>query len=196
MVSPMRPMPLRVRAERADGADVVEDVFRANRLLPDPRLGEGYVLCHSRVQVMAGHGHVEVLVERIDRERVRWVCRRRQNVRLGADTDDVGRVAAACALDVVGMDGAPCNGLEALFEETELVEGVGVKLDLRMASVGSLKGTVDGCGRRAPVFVDLETRRACRELFEQWRGDVGRRLAEEAKIQRKGFGLPEASARD
>ena len=174
----------------------MEDVFRANRLLPDPRLGEGYVLCHSRVQVMAGHGHVEVLVERIDRERVRWVCRRRQNVRLGADTDDVGRVAAACALDVVGMDGAPCNGLEALFEETELVEGVGVKLDLRMASVGSLKGTVDGCGRRAPVFVDLETRRACRELFEQWRRRCRTPPCRRSQNSEERLRMPEASARD
>ena len=72
----------------------------------DARLGERDVLGDRRVEVVAHHQHVEVLVDRVDGVRPRRVGRRRQHVRLAARLDDVGRVAAAGAFGVVGVDRA------------------------------------------------------------------------------------------
>ena len=49
---------------------------------PDAALGEREVLGHARVEVVADHQHVEVLVDGVDGVRPRRVGRRRQHVRL------------------------------------------------------------------------------------------------------------------
>ena len=95
---------LRVGRHHADRAEIVQHVLGRDRLRPDARFGERDVLGHLRIQVMADHQHVEVLVERVHRVRHRRIRARRQDVRLAADPDDVGRVAAAGALGVVGVD--------------------------------------------------------------------------------------------
>ena len=66
MTSPMRPMAWESRADHADRAQVVEDVFGGDGLAADAALGEGDVLGQILVQVMADHQHVQVLVERVD----------------------------------------------------------------------------------------------------------------------------------
>ena len=55
---------LRVGADHRDRAEVVQHVLGGHRRRPDPGLGEGQVLGDRRVEVVADHQHVEVLVER------------------------------------------------------------------------------------------------------------------------------------
>ena len=97
---------------------------------PDAALGERDVLGHVRVEVVADHQHVEMLVDRVDRERPGRVGRRGQHVRLAADPDDVGRVAAARALGVVGVDRPPGMARDRVLDEAGFVERVGVDGDL------------------------------------------------------------------
>ena len=86
---------LRVRADHRDRAEVVQQVLGGDRRRPDPALRERQVLRHRRVEVVADHEHVEVLVERVHGVRPGRVRRRRQHVRVRGDRDDVRRVPAA-----------------------------------------------------------------------------------------------------
>ncbi len=48
-------------------AQVVQDVLGGDGLAADARFGEGHVLGDARVEVVADHQHVQVLVDRVDR---------------------------------------------------------------------------------------------------------------------------------
>ena len=71
------------------------------------------------------------------------------------DANDVRSVAAAGAFGVIGVDGAAGDGGHRGFEETGLVDCVGVNCDLNVEFVGDFQAGVDGGGRRAPIFVEL-----------------------------------------
>ena len=68
-----------------EGAEIVEDVLGGDGLLADAALGEGDVLGNARIQVMADHQHVQMLVHGVDRERPRRVGGGRQHVRLAGE---------------------------------------------------------------------------------------------------------------
>ncbi len=66
---------LAVRRDDAKRAEVVQDVLGGDGLPPDAALGERHVLGNARIQVVTHHQHVQVLIERIHRERPRRVGR-------------------------------------------------------------------------------------------------------------------------
>ena len=143
----------------------MEDILGRDRLAPDARLGERQILWNGRVQVMADHQHVEVLVDRIDRERPRRVRARRKDVRQPAQLDDVRRVPAARALGVVRVDRAPADRRDRRLDETRLVQRVGVDGDLHIVVVGDPQRAVDRRRGRPPVLVQLEADRARQHLL-------------------------------
>jgi len=53
---------LAVAAHHADGPQIVQDVFGCNRFLADAAFGKGQVFGDGRVQVVANHQHVHMLV--------------------------------------------------------------------------------------------------------------------------------------
>ena len=69
------PHPLAVGTDRADRSHVVQDVLGGDRLASDAALGERDVLRDVLVEVVAYHEHVEVLIDGVDGERARWICR-------------------------------------------------------------------------------------------------------------------------
>ena len=73
--SPMRPIAWLSRRHHRKRADIVQDVFGRDRLLADAAFGERQVLGDRRIEVVAHHQHVEMLVERVDRERPRRIGR-------------------------------------------------------------------------------------------------------------------------
>ena len=97
---------------------------------PDPGLGEGEVLGHGRVEVVADHQHVEVFLDGVDGVRPGRVGGAGQDVRLGDHGDDVGRVPAARTLGVVRVDAAPGDRGEGVADESGLVQGVRVDGEL------------------------------------------------------------------
>mmetsp|Transcript_62801 Transcript_62801/g.184144 ORF Transcript_62801/g.184144 Transcript_62801/m.184144 type:complete len:321 (+) Transcript_62801:53-1015(+) len=108
---------LRVRGDDGDGAHVVQDVLRRDRLAANARLRKGHVLRDVLVQVVAHHEHVQVLVDGVDREGPRGVRGRRDDVGEAADLDDVRGVAAAGALGVVGVDRAALHRRDGVVDE-------------------------------------------------------------------------------
>ena len=61
----------------------------------DAAFGKGYVLRQVRVQVVAYHEHVEVLVDGVYGVRPSGVGRTWQDVRFATDAQDVRRMSAA-----------------------------------------------------------------------------------------------------
>ena len=158
------PHALAVGAEHRDRAEVVQHVLGGDGLRADARLREGHVLRHRRIQVVADHDHVEVLVEGVDRVGVGRIGRRGQAVHLPGHRDDVGRVAAAGALGVVHVDGAAVDRRQRVLQEARLVERVGVQLHLEVHLVGHRQAGVDHRRHGAPVLVDLHPEAAAAQL--------------------------------
>ena len=131
----------------------MKDILRADGRAANATLGEGHVLRHVAVEVVADHEHVEVFVQRVHSVRPRRVGAGRQDVGEGGDADDVRGMAAARALGVVGVDRPALEGRDGRFDETRLVEGVGVDRDLDVVLVGDAQRLIDGGGGGAPILV-------------------------------------------
>ena len=93
--------------------------------------------------MVADHRHVQMLVERIDRERIGRIGRGRQAVHFARDPNDVGRVASACAFSVVRMDRASIDGRERVFQKPAFVQGVGMDLHLKIQFVGHAQARIN-----------------------------------------------------
>ena len=92
----------------------------------DAAFGERHVLGDRRIEVVAHHQHVEMLVDGVDRVRPRRIGGGRQHVGQAADLDDVRGVPAARAFGVIGVDGAALEGRDRVLDEAALVQRVGV----------------------------------------------------------------------
>ena len=175
---------LRIRGHHADRAQIVKNIFGGNRLGADARFREGDVLRNRRAQVMAHHEHVQMLVERIDRERHRGIRGRRQAVRLAANFDDVRRVAAAGAFGVVRVNRASLERANRILHVACFVDRVRVNRNLHVEFFRDRKRAIDGRGSCAPVFVQLQANRAGLDLLAQRLGRRGISLAKKTQIDR------------
>ena len=101
-------------------AAVVQDVLGRDGFGANAALGKGHVLRHRPRQVMAHHEHVEMLVDGVDGERPGRIGARRQDVRQAGHADDVGRMAAAGAFGVVGVDRPAADGGDGVLDEARL----------------------------------------------------------------------------
>ena len=197
------PHALAVGAEHRDGADVVQHVFRGDGAVTHPALGEGHIFRQVVAQQVAGHGHVELLVEDVDRVGVGRVGRRRQAVGLAVAADDVRRMAAAGALRVVHVDGAAGDRRHRVLVEAGLVQRVGVDLDREVVLGRGAQAGVDGGRHGAVILVDLDADDAAVEMLHDGLRVVRRAAAEEAEIDRPRLrrlqhpvGVPGAAAVD
>ena len=80
---------LRVGADDADRPQVVKDVFGGDRFAANPAFREGDILGQVRVEMMADHQHVEMLVERVDGVGTRRIGGTGQHVGFAADAEDI-----------------------------------------------------------------------------------------------------------
>ncbi len=166
----------------------MQDVLGGDGLRAHPRFGERYVFRHIRIEVVADHDHVQVLVERVHGVGVGRVGRGGDAVAFASDADDVRRVSAACTLSVVHVDGAVADGRQRVFEKTGFIERVGVQLDLKIVFVGDFQAGVDHRRHGAPVLVDLQPQTTAAQLPEQRFGLAGIAASQKAEVDRPGFG--------
>ena len=101
--------------------------------------------------------------------------------------DDVGRVAAAGALGVEGMDGAALEGRDGVLDEARFVQRVGVDHDLNVVIVGDREAAIDRRRRRAPVLVELERAGAGLDHLDEGGRQRGVALAGKAEVHREGI---------
>ena len=102
--------------------------------------------------------------------------------------DDVGGMAAAGAFGVVGVDRPAGDGGDGVLDEAGLVQRVGVDGDLHVEAVGDAQAAVDGGGRRAPVFVQLQAAGAGADLLFQRPGQAAVAFAQKAEVDRERLG--------
>ena len=165
----------------------MEYVFSCLRLRTHAALCECHVGGNQRVEVVAYHDHVEELSLRVDAEGQCRVGRRRKYVCHRSHLQEVGSVAAACALGVVGMDSASVDCSDCVFHKASLIESIGVDGHLHVVAVGVFHTCADcrGCG--SPVLVDLEAHCACHYLLFERVLHGGIALCEEAHVDRQAF---------
>ena len=179
---------LAVGRHHADRADVVQDVLGRDRLLADAAFGEGDVLGDPRVEMVADHQHVEMLVHGVHRVGHGRVGAAGQEIRLAHHAQDVRRMAAAGAFGVEGLQRAAGDGGDGALDEAALVQRVRVDRHLHVQRIGDAQAGVDRLRRGAPILVQLQAAGAGKDhlLDPRRQGDVA--LAEEAEIHRQAFG--------
>ena len=141
ITSPTRPMAWLSLEMMQMAPEVVQDILGGDGLAADAALGEGDVLGDVLVEVVTHHEHVEVLVEGVHRQRSRGVGAAGDDVGLAAHAEDVGGVAAAGALGVVGVDGAPAERRDGVVDVAGFVQGVGVDGDLHVLFARRRRGS-------------------------------------------------------
>src|SRR5258707_6129176 len=87
-------------------------------------------------------------------------------------------MAPAGAFGVIRVNGPSLDRGNRVFDETGLVQGVGVNGDLYVELVGNREAGVDRGRRRAPVLVELETDGTRQNLLAQQLRRRGGPLAE------------------
>ncbi len=122
------------------------------------------------------------------REGPRRVGRRRQHVGQARDLDDVGRMPAARALGVEGVDGAALERRDRVLDEAAFVQRVGVDHHLDVVASATDEAAVDGGGRGAPVLVQFQRAGAGVDHLDQAVGQRCVALAGEAEVHREGVG--------
>ena len=166
----------------------MEDVLGGDRFAADARFGEGHVLGNARIEVVAHHQHVEVLLQGVARVGARRVGGAGQHVGFAADANDVGGVATAGPFGVEGVDRAAGDGADRVLHEARLIEGVGVDAHLHIELIGHREAAIDRRRGGAPVLVQLEAAGPGADLFFQGSRGAGVALAEEAQVDRQPLG--------
>ena len=178
---------LAVRAEHADGAQVVQNVFCGNGFFSYATLGKRQVLGNGGVQMVADHQHVHMFIQGVDGVRSGGIGRGRQNVVLTHNFHDVGCVPTTSAFGVKGVDGATLEGSNGVFHKARLIECVRVDGHLGVGEFCNTQAVVDGCWRRAPIFMKFESYGASIDLLMQgiWKRCIA--FAKKAQIHGKRF---------
>ena len=76
-------------------------------------------------------------------------------------------MTTARALGVVGMDRSPRDRAQGFFNETRLIQGVGMNRDLCIRLIGNGQARINRLGCRAPVFMKLKSTGAGFDLLNQ-----------------------------
>ena len=114
-------------------------------------------------------------------------------MRQGGDADDVGRVAAARAFRVIGVNRAAGDGRDRVLDKAGFIDGVGVNGHLHIELVGNAQAGVDGGRSRAPILMQFQTAGARANLFRERLGGAGVAFPQEPEIHRPRVGSLEHS---
>ena len=133
----------------------MQDVFGGNGFFADTALGKGQVFGNARVQVVADHQHVHMLVQRVDGVGHGRVGGTGQEVGLPHDLQNVRCVAATGAFGMEGAESSAFRCGNGVFHKAGFVQRVGVDGNLHIGFIRHVQAVADGSGRGAPVFVQL-----------------------------------------
>lgn len=139
------------------------------------------------VEVVADHQHVQMFFQSVDGERPRRVGRGWQHMFLAADLDDIGGMSAASTFGVKGVDCSAFHGGDGVFDKAAFVQRIGVDHHLHVHGIGHGQAAINGAGRSAPVFVQLQSTGARVHLFFQSCRKRGITLARNGKVHCEGI---------
>lgn len=121
---------LRVRRHDAYCSNVMQDILRRDGLFSDAVLQERGVLRVVFRQTVAVGCHVDVLRDRVYRERHRRRCTAGQHVVVSNQLDHIGCMPATGAFDVVDVYATALEDRGGMFEEAGFVEAIGMDVAL------------------------------------------------------------------
>src|SRR5258708_10269296 len=76
-------------------------------------------------------------------------------------------MASACPFRMIGMDRATRDGSNGILNKSSLVNGIRMKRNLYIVSVGDLQAAIDSGRRRSPVLLNFEAASTTTQLFCQ-----------------------------
>src|SRR5258708_38276830 len=141
-----------------------------------------------RIDMVADRKHITVLSQGIARKGTRGIRRRGQNVAIGGDTYNIGRVPTASALGVIGVDRAPSDGRDGIFDESGLVDGVGVDRNLHIILVSNAQTGINCRWSGPPVLVQFQPTGAGAQLLGQRLARCRITLAKKTEVDGPVFG--------
>ena len=163
----------------------MQNVLSRNGFLADAAFGERQIFSDRRVEMMADHQHVEMLIERVDGEGARGIGAGGQHVWQAADFYNIGRMPAARAFSMEGVNRAALERGDRVFHEAGFVQRVGVDHHLNVVNVGHAQAIVDSGGRCAPILMQLQGAGARDDLFFKRGGQSRIALACKTEIHRE-----------
>src|SRR5579864_1160729 len=155
---------------------------------PRSASGEGDVFSHSPIEVMSDHHHVEGLIKRICSVWSRWSRRSWNNVWFAADPDNVRCMPSTGPFRVKSVNGSSLESRDCILDETALVERVCMDKNLHIHVIRNRQTTVNGRGRRTPVFVELEAACPGLDLLNETSCRARIALTEKAEVHGEGIG--------
>ena len=179
---------LTIGRHHADGADIMQDVFRRDSFLADAAFGKGNIFRNARIKMMADHEHIQMLIHRVHRIGHGGVGGRRQHARFTDQAQNIRRMAATRTFGMEGLNGAAANGLDGFLNKTAFIQRVGMDGDLNIHLIRDRKAGINRLRCGAPILMQFQAAGACPDLFFQTRRQRSIPLAEEAKIHRKTLG--------
>jgi len=123
---------LRIRRHHTDSTCVVEHVFSLDGFSADTAVCEGDVFRDVLGQVMAGHDHVEVFVDRVASVWLGWIGGARKDIGMLNKSNHIWGMASTGTFNVIGVDCAAFECRCSAFDKTGFVQGVGVNLALNV----------------------------------------------------------------
>ena len=133
----------------------MQHVLCRDSFLTDTGISKSHVLRKIRVQVVAHHNHVEVLVHGVNGVRQRGVSGRRQHIRQTRNLQNIGGVATASALSVEGVNDPVLECRNGVVSKPALIQSVRVDCHLDIHLIGYVQGLVNNICSCAPVLVNL-----------------------------------------
>ena len=190
------PHALGVAVDDADGAELVQRALGGHRGRVDPLPGGVDVLADVRRPPVHGQDHRQVLGRGGPAVGDGGSGRGAHHVRLAGDPDQVGDVAAAGPLHVVGVDRPAADGLDGVLELARLVQAVGVQAHRHVMGVREPQRRVDDLRVRAPVLVDLQPAGAGLQHPLDLARDLGARAGLQAQVDREELERPQGLVHD
>src|ERR1700745_4531839 len=173
---------LRISRHHRDRSQIVKNIFRRDSFAANSRFGKSDVLGNCRIEVMANHKHVEVLVQSVHRVRPGRVSGGGQNIWFATYFDDIRGVPSTGAFGVISVDRAILKCRDGIFDETRFVQGIGMERDLSVRFFGHGETNTDRGRSCPPVLMKLEPDSARLNLLAEWLRATGIAFTQKTKI--------------
>lgn len=140
------PHSLRIGRHNTDCSNIMQNVLCRDGLFSDAVLEEGGVIGVVPGKTMAVGSHINVLVNRVCRERHGRSRAAGEHIRVFDQLDHIGGMTSAGAFDVIDVNATALEDCSSVFEEASLVKAISMDMALNIllfadAADGSQNGS-------------------------------------------------------
>ncbi|MNT23120.1 hypothetical protein D3C72_1585320 [compost metagenome] len=136
---------------------------------------------------MADHQHVQVFFSSIYRKRFCWIGRCREDIGIHGDLNNIRSVSTAGSFRVKSMDYTTIYRSNSIFQETGLIQCVGMDRNLYIVFISNFQCRINCCRSRSPIFMDFHAQCTSFNLFFDRFSGRYVTFSEKTNIDRKVF---------